>query len=272
VAQRVQSQVMRNICLFGFLFLIGCIPLGAQISDIESQHFKGVRKFFLFHSVKDTSGKIITPKSKIRERDFDTSGLLLEMRSYEKGLVTLKQTYKYDSLGRLISEIYWTPKKQEQYTYRYSYNAKTKAEIREKRSGLETISIQASWKDDKSGDVCTTVWNGSLMSGAPTDKFCRGENGELTYQKTFLGYDMFRYDSLGNVEEIVVRHEKNGKVTAVIPSRIVNIYEGGHLKSAWQADLKLTFTYTSGGLIKTQSSRSSRTNTLTLFEAEYMFY
>jgi hypothetical protein len=85
---------MRNICFFSFIFLSTCIHLGAQISDIESQHFKGVRKMFLYHSVKDTSGKIVTPKSKIRERDFDTSGLLLEMRSYEKGLVILKQTYK----------------------------------------------------------------------------------------------------------------------------------------------------------------------------------
>jgi|GEM_PF-5457854 len=234
---------MRNICFF--FFLISCIHVGAQISDIESQQFKGVRKMFLYYSVKDTSGKMITPKSKIRERDFDTSGLLLEMRSYEKGLVILKQTYKYDSLGRLISEIYWTPKKQEQYTYRYSYNVKTKADVREKRRGQETISIQTSWKDEKSGEVCTTVWNGSLMTGAPVDKFCRGKNGQLTYQKTFFGYDMYKYDTLGNVQEIVVRQEKNGKVTAVMPFPVVNIYEGGKLKSAMHADLKLTFTYTS---------------------------
>ncbi|HTF05385.1 MAG TPA: hypothetical protein VK826_15255 [Bacteroidia bacterium] len=261
---------MKYITLL-FLVLLS-FHLPAQETSITSQDFPGVKSVKFYTTTTDSAGKVISKKNFFQEIQFDSNGRKERVFNYEKRKLKNSAYYFYDSLGRMSMRINWTKKEGNlKYLYEYSLDSTGHFIIQHELHDRKITRTESSFWDTLSKCNWVSTWYGESTYGAPPSQDCYDKNGQLMRRSSLNGFTEYRYDSLGNLTMMLVRHFEDGHCSGYNPLRYTNTYKDGHLSTCATKWSTTWFDYNEKGLIFKEHRRVTA-NQFVVTEAEYTYY
>ncbi len=256
-----------------FFFLLCIFSARAQELSILNQDFRGVKTLKYYSTVTDSSGKVRTKKTFVSEYFFDSLGRKTRIAHYEKGINNRSDYYFYDSLGRFSMYIEWTKKDgNRKYIYTYETDSSGRFTIAKVHHNKTITRTESSYWDTLQGERIVSTWYGELTYGPPSAQQEFDKFGKLVMEKSYNGFTEYRYDSLGNMNYMLIRQFEDGHCASYMPFDYENLYSQGRLCQFSSKSSVTWLTYNERGLISQERSRTRSSDWIFIEEAEYIYY